>query len=101
MNEQLGTYFHRKFGVDFRCLRYPGVVASKNQVFNGTLGYATEIFYDALKNRHYTHYLTPDTETQLIYMDDAINGTLQLIQADRSNLNRCVYNLKGQTVTPA
>lgn len=61
-NENLGTYFHKKFGVDFRCLRYPGIVSSQNQVFNGTTGFGTEMFFSALERKHYDSYLTPQTE---------------------------------------
>uniref|UniRef100_A0A7S3CT54 NAD-dependent epimerase/dehydratase domain-containing protein n=1 Tax=Strombidium rassoulzadegani TaxID=1082188 RepID=A0A7S3CT54_9SPIT len=99
-NENLGAYYHKKFGVDFRCLRYPGVVSSEKYAFNGTVSYATEIYFEALENGHYTHYLKPDTPAPLIYMDECLDATLQLIDAERSQLKRCVYNLAGLRMTP-
>lgn len=91
-NEGLGTYFHKKFGVDFRCLRYPAIVSSQNQVFNGTGGFGTEMFFSALEKKHYDSYLTADTEIQFLYIDECVQGTLDFIKTDRSKLKRCVYN---------
>lgn len=55
--ENLGTYYHQRYGVDFRCLRYPGVISSESHGYNGTVSYPTEVFFNCLKNGHYTFYL--------------------------------------------
>ena len=74
--ENIGTYYHRKFGVDFRSIRYPGVISSEKYDFNGTTDYSTEIFFSALEKGQYKCWLGPKTALPMIYIDDCINATI-------------------------
>ena len=98
--ELLGKYYNQKFGVDFRSIRYPGIMSSEEYEYHGTTDYSTEIFFEALRNKKYTCYLTGDTPLPLIHIDDAIRATLQLLDTENSKLTRRVYNLAGLSLTP-
>ena len=74
--ENIGTYYHRKFGVDFRSIRYPGVISSEKYDFNGTTDYSTENFFSALEKGQYKCWLGPKTALPMIYIDDCINATI-------------------------
>jgi threonine 3-dehydrogenase len=82
----LGDYYRNKMGVDFRSIRYPGVISSEKFAFNGTTDYSTEIFFHALENRYYKCPLAAETSLPMIYIDDCINATLQYLRADPSRL---------------
>ena len=99
-NELLGLYYHRKFGVDFRCIRYPGIISSEEYEYHGTTDYSTEIFFKALREKKYSCFLKAETPLPLIHMDEALQATLQFLETDRSKLSRCVYNLAGMSLTP-
>lgn len=99
-NEMIGEYYASKFNLDFRSLRYPGVISSKKFDFNGTSDYATEIFFHALENRYYKCWLGPKTALPMMYIDDCIEATIQFLKADPNNLQRDVYNLAGISFTP-
>jgi nucleoside-diphosphate-sugar epimerase len=100
--ELLGQYYHLKYGVDFRSLRYPGLNGYKASPGDGTTEYAIHIFYAAIKDGHYVCPLKPDTRLPMMYMDDAINGTIQLMEAPAENLTvRTSYNFTAISFTPA
>ena len=99
-NELLGTYYHDKFGVDFRCLRYPGVISSELYTFNGTTDYATEMFFEVLKHGKYECWLREDTYIPMIYIDDCVDATVKILTADYKKLTRRVYNLAGLSFSP-
>jgi len=98
--EQMGTYFADKYDMDFRCLRYPGVISSEKFAFNGTTDYSTEIFFHALENKYYKCWLREDAELPMIYIDDCVTATIQYLKADQARLTRNVYNLAGISFTP-
>lgn len=75
-NEMIGEYYKRKMGMDFRSIRYPGVISSEKFAFNGTTDYSTEIFFHALENRHYKCWIHQDTPMPMIYIDDCIKATV-------------------------
>ena len=75
-NEMLGEYYMNKFDMDFRSIRYPGVISSEKYAFNGTTDYSTEIFFHALEKGHYTCWLTEETALPMIYIDDCIDATI-------------------------
>ena len=86
--------------MDFRCLRYPGVISSEKYAFNGTTDYSTEIFFHMLETGHYTCWLAEDVPLPMIYIDDCIDATVKFLKADRARLERTVYNLAGISFTP-
>jgi len=75
-NELIGDYYRNKFGMDFRSIRYPGVISSEKYAFNGTTDYSTEVFFHMLENRHYTCWLAEETALPMIYIDDCIKATV-------------------------
>lgn len=99
-NEMLGEYFSNKYNIDFRSLRYPGVISSEKYAFNGTTDYSTEIFFHLLEKGEYKCFLKEDAELPMIYIDDCIDATVRFLKADPNKLLRSVYNLAGISFTP-
>lgn len=92
--ELLCNYYYKKFGVDVRSLRYPGLISWKQEPGGGTTDYAVDIFYKGLQEGSYTCFVSKDTVLPMMYMDDAIRGTLELMQAKSSALSvRTSYNI--------
>ena len=99
--EKLCEYYYKKFDVDVRSLRYPGLIGWKSMPGGGTTDYAVEIFHEALKNKEYTSFLSEKTALPMMYMDDAIRGTIELMQADKDKVKvRTSYNFSGISFTP-
>lgn len=99
-NEMMGEYFTGKYNLDFRSLRYPGIISSEKYAFNGTTDYSTEIFFHALENRYYKCWLGRKTALPMMYIDDCIDATVRYLKADPNCLKRHVYNLAGISFTP-
>lgn len=99
--ELLCQYYFNKYGVDVRSLRYPGLNGWKADPGDGTTEYAIHIFYAALREGKYVCPLKPGTYLPMMYMDDAINGTIKLMEADPSKLTiRTSYNFAGISFSP-
>ncbi len=99
--ERICEYYHNRYGLDVRSIRYPGVISWKAAPGGGTTDYAVHIFHEALKNNHYTCFLSADTTLPMLYMEDAVRGTLALMEASSEALSiRSSYNLTGMSFTP-
>lgn len=95
------NYYHARYGVDVRSLRYPGLVGYRSPPGGGTTDYAVDIFHKAIMGQKYTCYLGPETYLPMIYTDDAIDGTLQLMDAEKEKITvRTSYNMNGITFNP-
>ncbi|MCL6274551.1 NAD-dependent epimerase/dehydratase family protein [Muricauda sp. 2012CJ35-5] len=99
--ERWCEYYFKKFDVDVRSVRYPGLISWKTMPGGGTTDYAVEIYHKALENQSYKCFLGPETKLPMMYMDDAIRATLNLMEADAKNLSvRSSYNLGSMSFTP-
>lgn len=99
--ERWCEYYFQKYNLDVRSIRYPGLISWKAAPGGGTTDYAVNIFHEALKTGQYECFLSADTELPMLYMDDAIRGTLALMDAPAENLRiRSSYNLGGMSFTP-
>ncbi len=99
--ERWCEYYHEKYGVDVRSIRYPGLISYKTAPGGGTTDYAVEIFHEALSKQSYTSFLSEDTALPMMFMDDAIEATIRLMDADKESLSiKSSYNLGGISFTP-
>ena len=99
--ERWCEYYFQKYGLDVRSIRYPGLISWKAAPGGGTTDYAIHIFHDALKKGSYTSFLSAETELPMMYMDDAIRGTIELMDAPSDNISiRSSYNFGGVNFTP-
>ncbi|MEP7320304.1 MAG: NAD-dependent epimerase/dehydratase family protein [Saprospiraceae bacterium] len=94
-------YYHQRYGVDVRSLRYPGIIGWQSHPGGGTTDYAVDIFHQALKSASYTCYLNAGTTLPMLYMDDAIRATIELMEAPEDKISiRTSYNLAGLSLSP-
>ena len=92
--ELLCQYYFIKYGLDIRSLRYPGIISWKTFPGGGTTDYAVAIYYEAVRQENYEFFVREDTVLPMMYMDDAIKATLQLMAADKEKITiRTAYNL--------
>lgn len=99
--ERWCQYFFEQYGIDTRSIRYPGLVSYKTEPGGGTTDYAVDIFHKALHSGTYTSYLQADTYLPMLYMPDAIRGTIELMHTYASNLSlHSSYNLSGLSFAP-
>lgn len=99
--ERFCEYYFKKFGVDVRSIRYPGLISWKTLPGGGTTDYAVDIYYKAIEDGHYTCFLKEGTALPMLYMDDAIRATIELMETPREKLSvNSSYNLGGLTFVP-
>ena len=99
--ENWSKYYFEKYGLDVRSLRYPGVIGHQSLPGGGTTHYAVDIFHKAVKNKEFECFLGAKTTLPMIYMDDAIRATLELMEAPKKNITvRNSYNLSGMSFSP-
>jgi nucleoside-diphosphate-sugar epimerase len=99
--ELLCDYYFQKYGLDTRGLRYPGIISNVTEPGGGTTDYAVHIYYEAIKHGHYTCFLSEDTQMDMMYMPDAVNAAIQLMEADPAKLkNRNAFNVTSMQFTP-
>ena len=95
------NYYHQRWGVDIRSLRYPGLISYKSAPGGGTTDYAIEIFYEAKENKKYECFLKEDTYLPMMYMPDAIKATIELMEAPADKISiHTSYNISGMSFSP-
>jgi nucleoside-diphosphate-sugar epimerase len=100
--ERYCEYYYNRYGLDVRSIRYPGLISWKAAPGGGTTDYAIHIFHEAIKTNTYRCFLSADTALPMLYMEDAIKGTIQLMEAPAEQIKvRSSYNLSGVSFTPA
>lgn len=101
VGERWCEYYHKKYGVDVRSIRYPGIISHKAMPGGGTTDYAVEIYHEAIKSGRYECFLSENTSLPMMFMDDAIKATVDLMEAPADNLTiRSSYNLSAISFTP-
>lgn len=98
--ELLGEYYYHKFGLDFRCLRFPGIISADTEPGGGTTDYAVRIFHDALLHGKYECYLKPDTRLPMMYIDDCTSSVINILETPVDNLRQRTYNVTAMSFTP-
>jgi nucleoside-diphosphate-sugar epimerase len=99
--ELLCEYYHKRFGLDTRGVRFPGLISYETEPGGGTTDYAVDIFYQAIRHKKYTCYLKPDTCLDMMYMPDALNAMIGLMEADGAKLiHRNAFNVTAMSFTP-
>ncbi len=99
--ERWCNYYFNKFGLDVRSIRYPGLISYKTEAGGGTTDYSVEIYYDAISKGSYECFLSENTCLPMLFMPDAIQATIQLMEADRNKLSiHTGYNLGGISLSP-
>lgn len=99
--ELLCDYYHERFGVDARGVRFPGIISHGAPPGGGTTDYAVEIFYEAIRHKHYTCFLKPDTRLDMMFMPDAVKATIDVMEADVDRLvHRNAFNVTAMNFTP-
>lgn len=99
--ERWCEYYYKKFDVDVRSIRYPGLISWKTMPGGGTTDYAVEIYHKALSQGKYTCFLNKETSLPMMFMEDAIKATMQLMEADAEKLTvRSAYNLAAMSFNP-
>jgi nucleoside-diphosphate-sugar epimerase len=100
--ERWCEYYYTKFGLDVRSIRYPGLIGWRSEPGGGTTDYAVDIFHKALADGKYQSFLSADTALPMMYMEDAIRATIELMEAPAYKISiRSSYNLAGISFTPA
>lgn len=100
--ERWCEYYHHQYGVDVRSIRYPGLISWSTEPGGGTTDYAVDIYHKAISEGVFTSFLSEDTALPMMYMDDAIRATLEIMQADEEKIKiRSSYNLAAMSFTPS
>ncbi len=99
--ERWCEYYHKRYNLDIRSLRYPGLISYKTEPGGGTTDWAVEIYFEAVRKKNYTCFLSEDTSQPMMFMDDAIGATIKLMETDRANLSvHASYNITGPSLNP-
>jgi nucleoside-diphosphate-sugar epimerase len=95
------NYYHQRWGLDVRSIRYPGLISYKSAPGGGTTDNAVEIFHEALEEKKYNCFLQEDTYLPMMYMPDAIKATIELMEAPADKISvRTSYNISGMSFSP-
>ena len=94
-------YYHSKYGLDIRSIRYPGVIGYQSLPGGGTTDYAVDIYHKAILNETFSCFLKKNTKLPMIYIDDAVRATIELMESHVSNIKiRTSYNIQGVSFSP-
>ena len=100
-SELLSDYYHKRFGVDTRSVRFPGIISNVTLPGGGTTDYAVEIYYEAIKSGRYTSFLGAGTFLDMMYMPDALNASIQLMESDPAKLkHHNSFNISSMSLEP-
>jgi nucleoside-diphosphate-sugar epimerase len=100
--ERWCEYYHNSYGVDVRSIRYPGLISWSSPPGGGTTDYAVDIFHKAIAKKKYDCFLSSETKMPMMYMDDAIAATIQIMQSSKEQIKiRSSYNLAAMSFTPS
>lgn len=99
--ENWSNYYFKRYGLDIRSLRYPGIISYQSMPGGGTTDYAVDIYHKAVKGEHFECFLKEDTTLPMIYMSDAMDATVRLMEASADSISiRTGYNLAGMSFSP-
>jgi nucleoside-diphosphate-sugar epimerase len=99
--ERWCEYYQKRYHIDIRSLRYPGLISYKTEPGGGTTDWAVEIYFEAVRKKNYACFLSEDVSLPMMFMDDAISATIRLMETDHANLAcHSSYNLTGLSLTP-
>jgi len=99
--ERWCAYYNKRYQVDIRSLRYPGLISHKTEPGGGTTDWAVEIYFEAVRKKNYTCFLSEDASLPMMFMEDAINATIRLMETDQANLTcHSAYNITGPSLSP-
>jgi nucleoside-diphosphate-sugar epimerase len=99
--ERWCAYYHKRYNVDIRSLRYPGLISYKTEPGGGTTDWAVEIYLEAVRKKNYACFLREDMSLPMMFMEDAINATIRLMETDKANLTcHSSYNITGTSLSP-
>ncbi|MDE3741020.1 NAD-dependent epimerase/dehydratase family protein [Maribacter polysaccharolyticus] len=99
--ENWGNYYHHKYGLDIRSIRYPGIIGHQSLPGGGTTDYAVYIYHKAIKNEQFECFLKPKTFLPMIYIDDAVRATIEIMDAPKEKITiRTSYNISGMSISP-
>ena len=100
--ENWAQYYFTKYGLDIRSIRYPGIIGYQSMPGGGTTDYAVDIYHSAVKNEKFSCFLNSDTKLPMMFMNDAIRSTIELMQSSIENIKiRTSYNLAGMSFSPS
>jgi threonine 3-dehydrogenase len=95
------SYYHNRYGIDVRGLRFPGIISLKGKTGGSTTDFATDMLYKAVQNKPYECFLRPNTRLPMIYIEDAVRAVVELMEAPSEQISiRSSYNLAGMSITP-
>uniref|UniRef100_A0A8C2FIW7 Uncharacterized protein n=1 Tax=Cyprinus carpio TaxID=7962 RepID=A0A8C2FIW7_CYPCA len=92
--ELMGEHYHHRYGLDFRCLRYPGITSADSQPGGGTTDYAVQIFHDAVKTGKFECNLRPDTRLPMMFINNVLRATLEVLEAPAETLEELVQEIR-------
>lgn len=99
--ENWSNYYSKRYGLDIRSLRYPGIISHQSMPGGGTTDYAVDIYHKAVKGENFECFLEENTTLPMIYMNDAMDATVRLMEASSDKISvRTSYNLAGMSFSP-